>query len=187
MPISIFWMKILIRKISKNKIGRFTRRGITLIELVVVMFLISFLIVFLATSLPNFIKTSSFESAEAVEALLNFSSRFAVLNNVQTKLIIDMDTRKIKAVALNESEKGLEEKVLKSITLPESSRVIKIIDIRGLELTKGIVEIPFSFNYVSEDYIIGIGDDEVKTSLLNFKYNNKIVKKTGEVLNFENQ
>lgn len=164
------------------------RQGITLIELVIVITLISSMIAFLSSSIPAILKSAANDNAEKIQINIDYAYNFALIKNTTTILEVDFDNNKVTVYALEEGEEGQKKKKLKQTKFDPSGKIVKMYDIRGIEYKTGKVEVPFNYEGISENFIFCLGtDSEIKLSVLNFKYNRQLEVKRGEIDSFENK
>lgn len=154
----------------------------TLVETVVVVMILSILVVYISTALMGFIRPSPSDTVDKFRETLKYCYRMAMIHNQAVILKVDIDEKRYSAFRVTRSDEGIEEKKFLEIGLPSNSRIREIIDIRGVKYESGIVNIPFTYTGVSEDFTFHFGDDSttVRTVLL-YRYNGKVIVKPGEV------
>ncbi len=156
------------------------RRGLTLIEIVVVVSILGIILSISISSLKNFIRPSTVDVAEKLKATLIYCHNTAIIHNQAVILQIDIENNKYFAHRIIRSETGISEKKIIEIKLSSSGRLIDVVDLRGITYDTGIVKIPFTYNGVSEDFSIHLGDEyKIKKSVLNYRYNGKVIIKEG--------
>lgn len=159
------------------------RKGLTLVELAVVISIIGLLMSMVISSLANLIRQSVADTSEKLKSAIQFCYETAILNNQTVILEIDIEEDKYTAYKLNRKEEGVEEKkILESGKLPSYSSIVDITDLRGMKYESGKLRIPFTHNGTAGDYNIHIGDEtKIRKTILVYKYRGKIVLKDGEV------
>ncbi len=158
------------------------RRGMTLVETVVVVMIISILVVYISTALLSFIRPSPSDTVDKFKETLKYCYRLAMIHNQAVILKVNLDENKYSAYRVIRSEEGIEEKKFLEIGLPSNARIKKIIDLRGVNYDTGIVNIPFTYTGVAEDFSFHFGNDsQVVRSVILYKYNGKVIVKPGEV------
>jgi len=156
------------------------KRGLTLIEIVVVVSILGVILSISVSSLKNFIRPSTIDVAEKLKATLIYCHNTAIIHNQAVILQIDIENNKYFAHRIVRSETGISEKKIIEINLSSSGRLIDVVDLRGIKYDTGIVKIPFTYNGVSEDFSIHLGDEyKIKKSVLNYRYNGKVIIKEG--------
>jgi general secretion pathway protein H len=157
------------------------RRGLTLIEIVVVVSILGIILTISISSLKNFIRPSAVDVADKLKATLIYCHNTAIIHNQAVILQLDIENNKYIAHRIVRSETGISEKKIIEINLSSSGRLIDVVDLRGIKYDTGIVKIPFTYNGVSEDFSIHLGDEvKIKKSVLNYRYNGKVIIKEGE-------
>ncbi len=159
------------------------RKGLTLVELAVVISIIGILMTMVISSLANLIRPSVADTSEKLKAAILFCYQTAILNNQTVILDLDIEEDKYTAYKINRKEEGLEEqKILESGKLPSYSSIVNVTDLRGVKYETGHLRIPFTHNGTSGDYNIHIGDEvKIKKTILVYKYRGKLSLKDGEV------
>ncbi len=159
-----------------------TRKGLTLIETVVVIFIIGILMSYTISSLRSVIRPSVSDTVEKFRQGIVYCYRSAMLHNQAVLLKIDLEKQKYSAYRIVRSEDGITEKKILESSLTSNSYIREIVDIRGVVFDKGELVIPFTYTGVSEDYSFHFGDDSgTQKSLLMYRYNGKIIVREGEI------
>jgi general secretion pathway protein H len=164
-------------KLSKLK------KGLTLVEMVVVVSIIGFLLAIVGASIKGFIRPSSKSISEKLKASLVYSYRAALVSNCTVVFDIDMELDKYTAYKIIRDEVGVKEKKILEGKLPKNNRVVDIVDLRGVKFENMKVRIPFTHSGISADYNIHIGEDStnIDKTILLYRYNGKVIVKNGEV------
>lgn len=165
---------------SKRKI--LLRKGLTLVELVVVVMIISILFTFVSISLVNLIRPSVSTTVDKFKETLLYCYKTAMIHNEAVLLKINLDENKYSAYRVTRNEEGIHERKILEIGLPSNSKIREIIDIRGVRYETGEIIVPFTYTGVAEDYTFHFGNDSTtERSVLLYRYNGKVVVKPGEV------
>ncbi|MCB1160647.1 MAG: prepilin-type N-terminal cleavage/methylation domain-containing protein, partial [Leptospiraceae bacterium] len=157
------------------------RRGLTLVEIIVVVSILGLLISMTVSSLMNLIIPSVSNTSEKLKAALFFCYQTAILSNQTVVLTIDFENNKYKAIRIQRTEKGLEKKVILESGMPINTKFMSITDIRGIKHETGFFSIPFTHTGIAEDYNIHLGNgSNVSKTVQLFRYNGRIEIKNGE-------
>lgn len=160
-----------------------SRRGLTLIEIAVVVMIMGTLLAFSITSISSFLKPGVSDVSEKLKAALVYCQKSAIIHNQAVIFQIDIDNNRYSAVRIVRNDSGVSEKKILDVSLKNSGRIIDVVDIRGVKIDSGIVKIPFTYTGVSEDYSIHVGNEyTVLKTVLNYRYNGKVVIKEGSVV-----
>ncbi|HMV43942.1 MAG TPA: type II secretion system protein [Leptospiraceae bacterium] len=159
------------------------RRGMTLVEIVVVVSILGLLMALMVSSVSSLIRPSSKDTADKIKAGLYYAYQTAIISNNTVLFDIDMEKNKFTAAKLIRSEEGLKEKKVLEVALPSHNKIVNVTDLRGVKYETGHLIIPFTHDGVAGDYNIHIGEDanNIYKSILLYRYNGKIVVKNGEV------
>jgi general secretion pathway protein H len=156
------------------------RKGLTLVEIVVVVSIMGLLLSISITSVSNFIRPSTTDVSEKLKAAIIYCHKSAIIHNQAVILQLDIDKNQYIAHRIVRTETGITEKKILEVKLSSSGRLIDVVDLRGILYDSGVVKIPFTYSGVSEDYSIHLGDEyRVKKSVLNYRYNGKVVVRDG--------
>ena len=156
------------------------RRGLTLVEIAVVVSIMGVLLSVSITSISSFIRPSATDVSEKLKAAIIYCHKSAIIHNQAVILQLDIDNNQYFAHRIVRSETGISEKKIMEVKLSSSGKLIDIVDIRGIKYDTGVVKIPFTYNGVSEDFSIHLGDEyRIKKSVLNYRYNGKVIVKDG--------
>lgn len=159
-----------------------SRRGFTLVEIIVVISMIGFIMAMVVDSLRNFVRPSNADVADRMKAALIYAHRSAIIHNLTVVFEIDIEKETYTVYKLIREESGIKKKKILGTTLPSYSKVLDVMDLRGIKHDSGIINIPFTHDGVSEDYSIHLGDEYgVKRSVILFRYGGKVVVKNGAV------
>ena len=157
------------------------RRGLTLIEMVVVVAILGLLMSFTINSLMNFIMPPARDVADKFKAALFYCYQTAILNNSTVIMEIDIDKAEYIGYKLVRGDAGIEKKKVLKSSFPFNNKILSISDIRGIKIESGIFTVPFTHFGVSEDYNFHVGSDTaINRTIQLFKYNGRIEVKPGE-------
>lgn len=155
------------------------RKGLSLIEQVVVVMIVGLLMSMTLSSLSNIIFPTSEDDADKLKASLIYSYQTALIKNQTVIVEIDLEKNQYKAYRLERSDEGIEKKELLNVNM--SSEVVHITDIRGIKYEEGIIKIPFTYSGVSEDFNIHLGNNgTIRKTVQLYRYNGKVKIKNGE-------
>ncbi|MBP7281371.1 MAG: type II secretion system protein [Leptospiraceae bacterium] len=159
------------------------RKGMTLIEIVVVVSILGLLMALMATSISGLIRPSAKDTTDKMKAGLFYSYQTAIIGNQTVLFEIDMEKNKYTASKIIRADEGLQHKKVLEVSLPSNNRVVDVTDLRGVKYETGVLVIPFTHDGVAGDYNIHIGEDanSINKTVLLYRYNGKIVVKNGEV------
>lgn len=159
-----------------------SRRWLTLVEIIVVVGVIGVVMGFAISTLKGMIRPSATGAAEKFQKALQFCYKNAIIHNSAVMLRVDLENNTYTAFRLVRTESGLVEKKILAAKLSNFSRIMDIEDIRGIKQESGIVNIPFTYTGISEDYNIHFGnEDEIVKTVINFRYNGRTLVRDGEV------
>lgn len=157
------------------------RRGLTLVEIVVVLTILGMLMTITAVSISNFIRPPPKDITENIKAALRYAYQTAILNNQTVLFVLDKEQNKYLVIKLDRTDSGLEEKVLIESVLPSNLQIIKVMDLRGIVYESEKIKIPFNRNGVSENFDIHLGEEgNVLYTLMVYKFNGKVEVFPGE-------
>ncbi len=158
------------------------KKGLTLVELVVVVMILAILFTFVSVSLMNLIRPSVATTVDKFKETLIYCYKTAMIHNEAVLLKINLDERKYAAFRVTRNEEGIKERKILEAGFPSHSKIREIIDIRGIRYEAGEIIVPFTYTGVAEDYTFHFGDDSnTERSVLLYRYNGKVVVKPGEV------
>lgn len=158
------------------------RKGLTLVELVVVVMILSILFTFVSVALVNLIRPSASTIVDKFKETLMYCYKTAMIHNEAVLLKINLDENKYAAFRVTRNEEGIQERKILESGFPSYSKIREIVDIRGVRYETGVVIVPFTYTGVAEDYTFHFGDESTtERSVLLYRYNGKVVVKPGEV------
>jgi general secretion pathway protein H len=164
--------------LSKKK----SRKGMTLIEIVVVVSIIGVLLAIVGSSISGFIRPSAKSIADKLKASMQYAYRVAMVNNCTVGFDIDMEKNTYTAFKILRDENGLKEKKILEGKFPANNKVVDITDIRGIKFENSKFRIPFTHSGISGDYNIHIGEaGSIQKTVLVYRYGGKVLVKNGEV------
>jgi len=159
------------------------KRGLTLVEIAVVVMIIGSLLAFSITSVSSFLRPGVADVSEKLKAALIYSQKAAIIHNQAVVFYVDIDNNRYYASRIIRNESGISEKKIIDVSLKSSGRIIDLVDLRGVKFDSGVVKIPFTYTGVSEDYSIHLGNEyTIKKTVINYRYNGKVVIKEGSVV-----
>jgi general secretion pathway protein H len=168
-----------LKILSKNN----TRRGLTLVEMVVVVMLIGILMTLTITSLMNFVRPSVAGTVEKFQQALNYAYQNAIIHNLAVEMQLDFDKQTYSVVRIVRTDDGIKPKKIMEVSLPYNSKLIAIYDLRGVKYDSGMVKIPYTYTGVADDFTIQFGEgSKVKKTVIVFRYNGKSMIKNGELI-----
>ena len=163
------------------------RKGFTLIELTIVVFLVGFLLSIVFSSVRNLFSSQVTPEVEVFTSSLKHYFKQAQLKNSNIIFELDIDNQNY-TVKQNyfDEEEGLKEEEIFKKELSSNVEFISVIDVNGIVYDSGIIKIPFTYDGVGADYIIHIGQDrEVENSIILYRYGGRVSIKSGKVETFE--
>lgn len=171
------------RKLFRSINQRNIRKGVSIIELIVVVAVIGFLFTITAVSIKNFFLPSAKETSETIQSALKFAYNHSRLNHKTVIFLFDFDKNEFKVVRLEREDSGIQEKqVTKPVKLPFNNKIFAAYNLLGTEFREGILKIHFHPDGTSEDYTLLMGEEgNVKKSIQIFRYGGVI-----KILNGEN-
>lgn len=164
------------------------RSGLTLVELVIVIFIVGFLMVFVGGILRNLVVPTTEDIAAKLSEAFKFGAEKAQLTNQTVAFRYDFDKAEYQFFILKREEDGIvEEAILKKTKLPFYSKILKTRDFSGKVNYQGKFKILFSPQGNATDLFLYIGSEsEIKKTLQLFRYSGKIKIYPGEYI-FEDQ
>jgi prepilin-type N-terminal cleavage/methylation domain-containing protein len=157
------------------------RKGLTLIEIAVVIAVMGTIMAIAISSLRGLIRPSAKDTASKFQSALYFCYKNAIVHNSAVVLKIDLDLNEYNAFRIIRTEEGMKEKKILSAKLPKHSRILSVQDIRGIRQETGIALIPFTHSGVSQDYNFYFGGDSgIEKTVMNYRYNGKVIVLNGE-------
>ena len=161
-----------------------SRRGLTLVEMGIVIMVMLVTIMILGSIASNFafLKTSAGE-AEVLRDSLVFCRSAAIKSNQTSYVEFDLDEETYRAFRYVRTKEELEEKVfLKKKQLSGFNSLVAIAVATGARITTGKVTVPFSPEGVAEELAIYIGEEgNIKATVLYSRYGNEAQIHSGEV------
>lgn len=158
------------------------RRGITTIELIVVIAVIGFLFTITAVSLKNFLAPTSHDSALAIQSTLKFGYNNALLNNKTVVFVFNIEKQEYYLIRMERDDEGLREEALSKIKkMPFNNKILTAVDFSGRKIQEGLIKIPYSHDGTSIDFTLLIGElEDTKKSIQIFRYGGKVRILNGE-------
>ncbi len=154
-------------------VGAASRRGLTIIEMAIVIITLGIMIGMLGSIISSvaFLQTTKDEALLLKEALV-FCRRTAIKSNTTVYLEINIDENKYRAFRYARSEGKLEkEDFIKERALSDSNGIAGVALASGTKVTSGILEIPFSPEGIAEEIAIYMGPrPEVRNTVLYSRY-----------------
>ncbi len=158
------------------------RKGLTLVEIGVVTMILGLLIALSISSLTSMIRPSVAGTVERFQQALFFCWQSAILHNEVVIMKVDIEKRTYSAYRVIRGPEGIIEKKIIESSFPSNSYIRDAVDLRGIKTDTGIIQIPYTYTGIGEDYSIHFGDDSgTKKTLLVYRYNGKSLIKNGEV------
>ncbi|MDF3821520.1 prepilin-type N-terminal cleavage/methylation domain-containing protein [Leptospira sp. 96542] len=162
------------RKIQsiKNK----TRDGLTLIEIVVVISILGLLMVIVGGMLRNFLIPTTEDIAKKLQESFRFGYNKAQLTNQAVLFRYDFTKAKYQFYLLKREEGGLEEEpILKEVSLPFYSKIVKVRDLGGKPISEGELKIIFTPQGTTTDTFIYLGTEStVKKTIQLYRYAGRV-------------
>lgn len=160
------------------------RKGLTLIELVIVILIIGFLMVFLGSAIRNLIVPSTEDISIKLTEAFRFGGEKAQLLNQTTLFRYDFEKSEYQFFLLKREEGGLEEEpILKKVKLPFYGKILKARDATGQLVSEGSLSILFRPQGITTDTFLYIGSDtEIKKTIQLFRYAGKMMIHPGEYI-----
>ena len=158
------------------------RKGLTTIELIIVVAVIGFLFTITAVSIKNFIVPSSKDTSAIVQSSLIFAYNHALLNHKTVFFQLDMEKQEYQVFRVEREDDGIrEEPITKVVSLPFNNHIFAIVDFGGRKKTEGIIRIPYSHDGTSWDVTLLMGEEgSVSKSIQVYRYGGKVYIKNGE-------
>lgn len=158
------------------------RKGITSIELIVVVAVIGFLFTITALSIRNFFMPSSQDTSETVQNTLRFAYNHALLNHKTVVFYLDFENQDHQVFRIERDDEGIrEEAITKKVKFPFNNNVFTAIDIGGRRYSENVLKISYTHDGTGEDYTLLMGEEgNVKKSIQIFKYGGKVKVENGE-------
>ncbi|MEM7181830.1 MAG: prepilin-type cleavage/methylation domain-containing protein [Spirochaetota bacterium] len=155
------------------------RKGLTLVEQVVVVMIVGMLISMTMSSLMNLINPSAEDDADKLKASFIYCYQTARIKNQTVILELDIEKNSYQAFRLNRGDEGIDKKKLLDVSM--AIDIVHVTDMRGIKYEAGKLKIPFTYSGVSEDYNIHLGSGgEIKKTVQLYRYNGRVVLKNGE-------
>ena len=136
-----------------------SRRGLTLIEMAIVIIVIGILIGMIGSMISSiaFLQTTK-DEAELLKEALVFCRRAAIKSNSTVYVELNIDENKYMAFRYKRTEGTLEKDVfLKDHALSDSNGIVAVALASGTKLESGTVEIPFSPDGIAEEIAVYMG------------------------------
>jgi general secretion pathway protein H len=161
-----------------------TRSGLTLVELVIVIMIVGFLMVFVGGILRNLIVPTTEDVSAKLSEAFKFGADKAQLTNQTVVFRYDFDKAEYQFFSLKREEDGItEQSILKKTKLPFYSKILKTRDFSGKVTYQGQFKILFSPQGNATDLFIYLGSDsEIKKTMQVFRYSGKIKVYPGEYI-----
>ncbi len=159
------------------------RRGLTLVEMSIVIVVIMITLLMLGSIASNFtfLKTST-DEAEILRDSLVFCRSSAIKSNQTSYLEIDLDQESYRAYRFMRTDGKLVEKdFLSKRTLSGFNSLASVAVATGKRITSGKITVPFSPEGVAEELAIYIGDEgNIKATVIFSRYGQEALVKKGE-------
>ncbi|MCZ8342877.1 MAG: prepilin-type N-terminal cleavage/methylation domain-containing protein [Leptospira sp.] len=169
-----------IPPLSDRQKGRLTylklRRGLTLIEIAVVISILGLLMVIVGGTLRNLIIPSTEDIAVKLQESFKFAYNKSQLTNQSVVFRYNFQKAEYQFFLLKREEGGIEEEpILKKSTLPFYSKITKARDLAGKPISEGELKITFTPQGSTTDLFLYIGSDsEVKRTIQIYRYGGRI-------------
>lgn len=159
------------------------KKGMTLIEIIVVVSILGLLMGLMVSSISGLVRPSAKDTSDKMKAGLFYAYQTAIISNQTVLFDIDMEKNKYTASKLIRSDEGLKQKKVLEVNLPSNNKVVDVTDLRGVKYETGHLVIPFTHDGVAGDFNIHLGEDanSITKTVLLYRYNGKVVVKNGEV------
>ncbi|BDA78904.1 hypothetical protein LPTSP3_g18340 [Leptospira kobayashii] len=160
------------------------RSGLTIVELVLVIFIVGFLMVFIGGSLRNLLVPSTEDISAKLSESFKFGAEKAQLTNQSVAFKYNFETAEYQFFLLKREEGGIEEEpILKKNKLPFYSKILKARDVSGKVTYQGVLKILFSPQGTTTDIFLYIGSEsEIKKTMQLYRYGGKIKIHKGEYI-----
>ncbi|WP_411822692.1 type II secretion system protein [Leptospira sp. 'Mane'] len=160
------------------------RSGFTVVELVLVIFIVGFLMVFVGGSLQNLLVPTTEDISAKLSESFRFGAEKAQLTNQSVAFKYNFETAEYQFFLLKREEGGIEEEpILKKSKLPFYSKILKARDVSGKVVYQGDLKILFSPQGTTTDIFLYIGSEsEIKKTMQLFRYGSKIKIHKGEYI-----
>jgi general secretion pathway protein H len=160
------------------------RSGLTMVELVIVIMIVGFLMVFVGGILRNLLVPTTEDVSAKLSEAFKFGADKAQLTNQAVIFRYDFDKAEYQFFSLKREEDGItEESILKKTKLPFYSKILKIRDFSGKVTYQGKFKIIFSPQGTTTDLFIYLGSEsEIKKTMQLFRYSGKIKIFPGEYI-----
>ncbi len=174
-----------MRWIGRQKASRVgVRSGLTLVELVIVILVIGFLMVFVGGILRNLLVPTTEDISAKLSEAFKFGADKAQLTNQTVVFKYDFDTSEYQFFILKREEDGLvEQSILKKTKLPFYSKIIKTRDFSGKVTYQGKLKLLFTPQGTATDLFLYLGSEsEIKKTMQIYRYSGKIKVYPGEYI-----
>jgi general secretion pathway protein H len=174
-----------MRWIGRQKASRIgVRSGLTLVELVIVILVIGFLMVFVGGILRNLLVPTTEDISAKLSEAFKFGADKAQLTNQTVVFKYDFDTSEYQFFILKREEDGLvEQSILKKTKLPFYSKIIKTRDFSGKVTYQGKLKLLFTPQGTATDLFLYLGSEsEIKKTMQIYRYSGKIKVYPGEYI-----
>jgi len=160
------------------------RSGLTLIELVIVIMIVGFLMVFVGGILRNLLVPTTEDVSAKLSEAFKFGADKAQLTNQTVVFRYDFGNAEYQFFSLKREEDGIAEvSILKKTKLPFYSKIIKTRDFSGKVNYQGQFKILFSPQGNTTDLFLYLGSEsEIKKTMQIFRYSGKIKIYPGEYI-----
>ncbi len=164
------------------------RSGLTLVELVIVIMIVGFLMVFVGGILRNLLIPTTEDVSVKLSEAFKFGAEKAQLINQTVVFRYNFSKAEYQFFSLKREEDGIvEESILKKTKLPFYSKIIKTRDFSGKVNYQGDLKILFTPQGTTTDLFLYLGSDsDIKKTMQLFRYSGKIKIYPGEFI-FEDQ
>lgn len=160
------------------------RRGLTLVEMSIVIVVTMITLMVLGSIASNFaFLKSSKDEAEILRDSLVFCRSSAIKSNQTAYVEFDLDEESYRAFRYVRTEGELEEKeFLKKRTLSGFNSIVAVSVATGSRITSGKVRVPFSPEGVAEEMAVYLGEEgDIKATVIYSRYGQEAVFHKGEV------
>lgn len=172
-------------KIYRNN----ARKGVTLVEIAVVLMVIALLFTIVASMLSNIaLLQSADDEAVLIKKVLLFSRKSAVRSNRKVHVEFNLDDEKYRAYRMDRSQdKPKEDVIVKSRSLSSSNGIMAIASADGKRITEGTITLNISPLGTGEETAIYLGNGtEIKATVIFHKFDEGVdVFYREEVMNLE--
>lgn len=172
--------------LKMSKLGGYRQRGLSLIEMAVVIMVIAMLMSMSLSILSNFksLMTTSEGAAKKLASALQLARKTAVKSGQTVYFEFDLDEESYRAYRLNRNATETSAKVfLGPVKLSNSYSLQAVASVMGNRNTKDKIKVSFSPNGIGEEIAIYLGEDggEVEATVIYSRYSGKATVYTEEI------